>query len=409
MTESNIGTNAEKITIRNVALLDLRTANEETLRSIGRIENAAAVLYSPQTAASVARISAQNVAAMLEAPADAQLVTGQTTWGKRFFDDIDTPLSVIAVGQIMLESDIQPEDVRAGLDKLIVVGQLLYPDHLGGVIQGKIEHLSGQTLAYDADSRLTIGRLKLTQSYLTSLKDGAKQTVIGSVNARAVLPNELIERKLGDLRIVGALTCREENADALLSRMQGGAADVRVTVIPAGFEPVSGSVTIDAAMLEALPARKLYGSDLHIASDVEAAALDEAVDALHVSHLLIAPAALRSVLARKVNLLETDAVLYAGALWHVDDEETLVAERFDFVDGPVTLVVTGELTIAPDVDAKLLAERIDKVHNFGEILCTPAEMAALQARKGLGHGEFVTGDTGDAGDNVIGNTAYLKL
>ena len=410
MTESNIGTNAEKITIRNVALLDLRTANEETLRSIGRIENAAAVLYSPQTAASVARISAQNVAAMLEAPADAQLVTGQTTWGKRFFDDIDTPLSVIAVGQIMLESDIQPEDVRAGLDKLIVVGQLLYPDHLGGVIQGKIEHLSGQTLAYDADSRLTIGRLKLTQSYLTSLKDGAKQTVIGSVNARAVLPNELIERKLGRPAHRGrAHLSRGERRRAAQPHARRRCRCAACTVIPAGFEPVSGSVTIDAAMLEALPARKLYGSDLHIASDVEAAALDEAVDALHVSHLLIAPAALRSVLARKVNLLETDAVLYAGALWHVDDEETLVAERFDFVDGPVTLVVTGELTIAPDVDAKLLAERIDKVHNFGEILCTPAQMAALQARKGLGHGEFVTGDTGDVGDNVIGNTAYLKL
>jgi xanthine dehydrogenase iron-sulfur cluster and FAD-binding subunit A len=148
MTELNTGTNAEKITIRNIAFLDLRTTSEETLRSIGRIENAAAVLYSPQTAASVARISAQNVATMLEAPADAQLVTGQTTWGKRFFEDIEKPLSVIAVGQIMLESDIQPEDVRAGLDKLIVVGQLLYPDHLGGAIQSKIEHLSGQTMAY---------------------------------------------------------------------------------------------------------------------------------------------------------------------------------------------------------------------------------------------------------------------
>ena len=108
----------------------------------------------------------------------------------------------------------------------------------------------------------------------------------------------------------------------------------------------------------------------------------------------IAPAALRSVLARKCNLLETDAVLYGGTLWLVEDEETLVADRFDYVEGPVTLVVTGELTIAPALDAKLLAQRIDKVHNFGEILCTPAQMAALQSRKGTGHGEFVSGDTG---------------
>jgi hypothetical protein len=37
----------------------------------------------------------------------------------------------------------------------------------------------------------------------------------------------------------------------------------------------------------------------------------------------------------------------------------------------------------------VLAAQLAKVHNFGEIRCTPEQMAAIQARLGLNEGELV--------------------
>jgi hypothetical protein len=399
----------EKVTVRNVALVDLRNASEQTLERILRIENAAAVLYSRQNATHVSRVTMLNVAAVMEVSAAARLITGQETLEKNFHAGLDEPLSLVVVGQLILAPDIEAEDLRLGIDKLTIAGQLLYPEHVGGVIQSKLAEVSGQSVAYPRDSQLTVGRLDLTRSTLEALDDGSALTVVGAMSARHILPNDLLARKLRELRIVGSLTCREENASVLSSRLQGSIQGVHTKVIPQGFEPVRGPVTIDAALLDALPARRLYCSELRFADDVAAEQLDNALDALIVSDLLVAPASLRTVLGSKCNLLETETVLYEGTLWHFDDEHVLYPQRFEYVDGMVTMVITGELTLAAELAPALLAQRVDKVHNLGEIMCTAAQMSALQNRMGLERGEFVVSGAEDAVESGIGNTAYLKL
>lgn len=399
----------QPITVRNAACLDLRTTSEETLRSIGRIENVAVLLYSPQNAESVAHLTTTNVASMLEVPADAQVITGQKVIRPGFVDELSEPMNAVVIGQVMVMPDVQADEVRNGIERLAITGQLLYPEQVAGVIQSKVSHISGQTIAYPGEARLTIGKLNLTRSYLESVEDGTTFVVIGTVSARTVLPNDLIDRKVRGMQVVGSLTCREENAALLLSRMDDSMGFAQTTVIPEGFEPVDGSLTLDEVLLEALPARRLYCRDLRIADEVTPEQLDGALDALHVSNLLVAPAALNTVLARKCNLLETDAVLYRGALWKFDDEHTLHPQRFDLLEGPVTIVITGELAIAPDVEPAVLAQRVDKVHNFGEISCTPAQMAALQGLAGKGHGEFIDNTAATESSAVLGNTAYLKL
>ena len=399
----------QQVVVRNVACVDMRTASEETLARIGRIENVAALLYSPQNAKSVLRIKVQNAASVLEAPAEAKIILGQEVIGQRFFDGLTRPISVIVLGQLMLAPEIETDDVLTGIDKLMVLGQVIYPEHLGGVLQSKLDHVAGQTVSYAAGSKLTIGHLNLTQSALEALDEDSELTVIGSVNARTILPNDLLERKVRALQVVGTLTCREENAGILMNRLQDSVGSVHTTVVPAGFEPISGMVTLDSAMLEALPARRLYCRDLRIAGDVSPEQLDAALDALIVADLLVAPAALRTVLAHKCNLLETKSVLYSGTLWQFDDEHTLHPQRFEMVEGNITLLVTGELTVAPDVEPAIINERVEKVHNFGEIFCSPAQMSALENRAGVGGGEFIDSGQEEDADSVIGNTAFLEL
>ncbi|MEZ4674266.1 MAG: hypothetical protein R2932_08500 [Caldilineaceae bacterium] len=395
--------------IRNVATLDLRTATAETLAGIRRIDNVATVIYSAEKAELVANLSIGNVASMVKLPEGARLVTGQEEISRDTFKGLDAPLDIYVTGQVIIKADVPEDELRAGLNSLYVTGQLLYPESLAGAVKAKVREVNGQAMAYSDGAQFIMGKLTLTEGYLRGLAEGSVLLVFGRLDATALLPNELIAQKIEKIEVMGRVTCREENAEVLLARTKNAA---QVTTIPTGYAYLAQPLVLDANLLDALPGKKLYGSTVRIEPDVTAEALDTAVEALTLSDLLIAPAALRSVLAKKCNLLETEAVLYEGELWLIENETTLHASRFDYLEGKATLVVRGELTIADDIEPKLLAQQLAKVHNWGEIHCTPAQMSALQARLGTNKGEFVTDEkSGDESedDNVIGNAAYLVL
>ena len=133
------------------------------------------------------------------------------------------------------------------------------------------------------------------------------------------------------------------------------------------------------------------------------------MEALHITGLLIAPRKLGSVVAKKCNLLHTSHVLYDGELWLYDEEDTLAPERFEYLEGKATIVVTGELTIAPEVSPESLRDKIVALHNYGEIVCTSAQRAILQSRLVVNQGELVDDLSSDAGEEGIGNAAYFQL
>jgi hypothetical protein len=114
----------------------------------------------------------------------------------------------------------------------------------------------------------------------------------------------------------------------------------------------------------------------------------------------------------KCDPLKTKVTFYEGELWLVDDERSLPASRFDYLEGKATLVVDGVLSVDPELDPKLLASRLAKVHNFGVIHCTPAQMGALQARLGAHDGVIDSPsqvEEKEENPNVIGNANYLAL
>lgn len=125
--------------------------------------------------------------------------------------------------------------------------------------------------------------------------------------------------------------------------------------------------------------------------------------------LNICPRALSAVMARKADLLTERVMFYEGVLWVVDGEETLRPQRFDFVDGAMTLLVTGELVIDPSVEPSLLAERLHQIVNFGEIQCTPAQMGAVQARLSVDEGALVDSSAGESDEFTLGNAGQLTL
>jgi hypothetical protein len=248
----------------------------------------------------------------------------------------------------------------------------------------------------------------LDKQYLRSLDDASKLVVIGSLDLPQVLPNELLEQKIQQLRIIGGIKCHEENVSTLLARLTNPPA--KLTTIPAGFQRVDRPLTLDNTLLESLPAKRLYCTTwVQVDPEVDPARLEAHLEALISEELVICPVELKSVLARKCDLLKTRAVFYEGELWLVTDEVALAASRFDYLEGKATLVVLGELTIDPEVDPGVLVSRLAKVHNLGEIRCTPEQKGAIQARLGLSEGELRDSTAPETAGEGMENVGYLAL
>ncbi len=394
--------------IGNVGLLDIRHAEPESIEAIERIGNVGTVLYSRATAPLLTKLNIGNIGSSLEVPDDTQFVAGQLTVHRDYFKHQENPLNLMIAGQMIVNPDVPVDELSAGLGELYIAGQVVCPDHLIGALQAKIKNLSGQTVVYKGEARIIMGKLKLDNAFLHGLDDGVSLLVMGKVNASDLLDEALLTQKIDEIRVMGKVLCREENTEGLQSLMAGD--EVKITKIPAGYQMIDRPLILDSTLLGALATRKIYCTErIEVAADVTPELLDAEIDGLKSEDLIISPKALSAVVARKTNLLTERVVFYEGQLWVVHGEETLRLQRFDFVDGAMTLLVSGELTIDPAVEPSMLAERLHQIVNFGEIRCTPAQMGAVQARLTVDEGALVDSTADEPDELTLGNVGHLAL
>jgi hypothetical protein len=402
-------------TIGNVVNLDIRHATEEAVAGIERIGNVVNLLYSPETAGLIGKLGIGNIVNRIEVPAGASIQHGDLVLNHEMLSQLDEPLSTVVFGRVQIESDVTPDDVAQGIRYLSVFGQLLVPEALVGAIEGKVRQVRGPMHTYPRDVRLVPRSLTLDEHFLRSCADATKLMVTGKLNASQVLPDDLLAQKIAQVHVADGVTCREENAGTLLPRLvhRGGAP--HVTVIPAGFELVERPITLSAALLRAMPARKLYSTELvRIGEDVDTDTLAGALDALIAKELVLCPAALSPVLAQKLDVLETDVLFYEGHLWLIEEGGSLSTARLERAEKGFTIVVLGALTIDADVPPELIADRVAAVHNRGMITGTPDQMAILQLRPGSGKGDWIERKAAEAPEhrppaNHISNIVNLEL
>ena len=399
-------------TIGNVGVLDIRKATDETVAGIREIGNVGAVVYSEETAHLISRLSMGNLGTTVEVPADVRFRThtGQLAMTPEYFKGEATPVYVAVTGRIEVAPELPPEEIERGLGGLVVFGELVYPESLAGALQSKILQVTGKETPYPPGDRVVTGNLTLDESYLGSLGDASMLVVTGALNVPDVLPNELLEQKLRSLKVRERIRCHEENAKTVLERQSDSPWHPKVAVIPSGYALIDGRIVLDGASLTSLPGRKLYCTrrvqlDVDLVPDV----LDESLDSLIVEGLLICPAALREVVSHKCNVLETKSVFYQGRPWPVEQVQELAPTALDYVEGKISLLVFGVLTISPDIEPNVLADRLADVNNFGVISCTAEQMGAIQARLGLNEGVLGLLDEDEDDDSDIGNVGYMAL
>jgi len=377
-------------TIDNVVNLDVRHATEEAVAGIDRIGNVVNLIYSPETAGLIGKLGIGNIVNRIEVPAGATVRHGDLLLDHEILSQLDEPLSTVVFGRVQIEPDVTPDDVASGIRHLSVFGQLLVPEDLVGAIEGKVRLVRGPMHTYPRDVRLVTRSLTLDAHFVRSCADGTKLMVTGKLDASQVLPDDLLAQKIAQIHVADGVICREENAGTLLPRLVHHGGSPHVTVIPAGFELVKRPLTLSAALLRAVPARKLYCTELvRIGEDVDTDVLAGALDALIGKDLVLCPAALSPVLGQKLDALETDVLFYEGQLCLIQEGGSLSVARLERAKEGLTIVVLGALHIDADVPPELLAGRVSAVHNRGMIAGTPDQVAILQLRLGSGEGDWV--------------------
>jgi len=400
----------EKRTIGSVNVLDLRRATEASIAGIARIGNANVVVYSRETAGLLTRIDIGNANAMIEIPSEVNVetVTGQAVIKGDYFKDQEEQLFLLGVGQVIIGPDVPAKEMTRRLAGLVVVGQLVCPENLAGIVQSKTRSVTGQTQTYPPFDDVALGSLVLNERGLQAMDDGSQLAVIGSLRIPEVVPNDLISRKLSKLHVAGSILCYEENANTIREILTDPSA--KVVAIPSGFKLVDRPLDLDRSLLESIPPSKLYCRErVVVRTDVDPSLLDEKLEELSCEELALAPRGLKEVLSRKCNLLQTEVVFYDGDLLLYDGEDVLRKTRFDHMSEKATIFVEGEVTIEPDVTGDLLTERIAKVHNRGVIRCSPDQLGAIEALLGISDGVLVDATETKEKEYWIGNVHYLTL
>ena len=397
--------------IGNANVLDLRKATAETIASIAKIGNVNVLIYSRETAALIPKLNLGNVNVSVEAPGDAQVVTGQVIINHEFLAGRDHPLFLVVTGQVLVKPDVTPEEVEAGIAGLVVVGQILCPEPILGAIQARTTQLVGQSKAYPATGKLIMGSLTMDETFLKGSQDAAELVILGSLRLPEVLPNDLLEQKIAQIHVTGGIRVHQANAELIQARLANGAR--KMTIIPEGYALVSNPLVLDDTVIGALPSSNLFCLErVEVEPSTSPDLLDEQLEQLIVKDMLLCPAALKGIMVRKCNILETRAIFYEGELWLVDGSEQLSASRFEYLDGKATLVVTGALTLDGSVEPGVLASRLAKVYNMGAIKCTPEQKGAIQARMGLNEGMIGAGEAEEEpkeGVRYQGNVNHLVL
>ncbi len=374
----------------NIGVLDVRNADPDAIRAIHSIGNVGLLLFGADTRPLINALPIGNLGDMVEAAAHCRVEMGAVRLDSAALSNRSAPINMIVMGQVVIAPDVSSADIEQGVEALISMGSLVCPDNLIGVLRPKIHGLMGEATSYPAGCELFVvsGALELDHQALAAMKDRTALLVNGRLVVPETLPSELLERKLGWIKVNGKLLCNEENLP-LIHLLVEDQSTMRVTVLPAGFRYLDRALTIDSTFLRFSGAAKLYcRRRVVVDAAVTAAELDQYLVAVRCSDRILASVALRDVFAPKCDLTQDRVLFYDGTLWLADDDTTITAERLTSLEGATTLWVGGELTIKEAVTPEMLVEKLAKVHNHGTILGSPGQMSALQLLLGDNEGEL---------------------
>jgi hypothetical protein len=375
--------------IGNVNILDLRSATEQSVAEIREIGNVNLAIVTKETAQFLQRIQVGNINLVVEVPTGVKIHQsfGRLVMGKEFFMQLAEPIYVLGFGQTIILPDVTTEDIGTKLTGLSVFGQFLLPTTLTGYLESKGSQVFGETVAYVPLAKYHLDSLTLGTSELEVMPDNSELTVIGKLEIPKVLPAGLFSKKIGKLSVTGRIVCHAENqaevTGSLVEKIK------KLTVIPAGFDLVDRPLQLDRYLLESLPGKKLYCTELvRLEKDLSLQDLSANLESLIAKDIVLCPADLRSVFSRICSPLENKVIFYDGEVWVITDSVHLDETQLLAYPDKVTFLVQGKLEIDPKIPVEVLENKLAKVHNQGMIHCSSEQLRTVRLKIGINEGNL---------------------
>lgn len=372
--------------IRNVNVLDLSTAGEESLEGVSAIENVNLLISNKDLRSTLAKISLRNINQTIEGIKDVKIVNGKSEI--RMTTALPSePANLMINGKVTVYPDVTEEALTAQVGMLFVNGKILCPKRLEGIIRSKIQTLNGKLEAYTDDATTLVQNATFDETFVRLLKPGSKLAVVGGAQLATPLDPELLKEKIGLVEFVGDVVIRAQVFDAIADRIQNPE-NARFTIIPAQAVYLPDDITLDKSALARFTEAVVYvNGDVRFAADVSSKDIENSLSQLLTTGTVHCRADLRDTVSRLCDI-DTKIVELRGRFLEIDGEHHLASSelRFSEAEGGLTISVNGWLKIADDVDPELLLSTVHYVDNSGVIDGTEDQCAAIRMRLRTNHG-----------------------
>ncbi|MEQ8191295.1 MAG: hypothetical protein ABRQ39_25245 [Candidatus Eremiobacterota bacterium] len=396
--------------IKNVGVLDIRNASEESIKDILTIGNVGTVIYNRKTASILSKLNIVNLGSSMEVPDKCCIYTGQVSISHNMIQAHTSPATMVVTGQLVFLSDVTEEDIEKSIDRIVMTGQILCPENILLSLQSRLTHMTGQLLSYRDGTEVVTGTLSFDNSYLNSLKSPVSLMVFGKINLSAEIDIKLFEEKIKEINLFGKIITREEYLEVLYGKLKDKKSQ-KMEIIPRGYICAEEELNLDKVSLKRFDGACIYARQtVRFAGDISSDDLVKHIKSMKTCDVILCHENLREAVISINDSVSPKIISYKGRLIEVDNEHTLTQSEIEYSPEKITYVVRGEMEVSPEAEPKLMMEKIEAIDNFGEITADEKQLGVISLLMRTREGELIHRGKEKQDDTVeIGNVGVFNL
>lgn len=385
--------------INNIGILDIRNATSKEIKGIGEIQNVGILIYSNDTSEFLNELTIRNIGCSVKIDEDFVPITGGFRISKEYLSSIKSDVNLVIAGQLTVDKDLPANDIKEKISNIVVSGDIICPEKLLSVIQKKARIFSGAIRTFNDETRLIVGRVNISDEYLSSLDDNTILSISGIIELSKKIDLELLLKKVKRLDLCGKVILKEEYIKDFLSRIKG---NVNTVVIPRGYSYIKDDIIIDRFSIRNFKEDKIFtAGNIIIKRGLSVERFVKTFKSIYCEGVVICPDESADDIYDvfdKVNKFIT----YKGRLVEVDGEYILTTSELKFSDENIVYLVNGIL----DVEKGLSIEAMKKIEafiNFGMISVYKEQFGIIQTKTVIKEGVITSKEEEDETSGTVGH------
>ena len=365
--------------IKNVGILDARKATPEQIAEIGKLNNVGCLIVSQDNRGEFVKVSMENVGKMSELDHEYRLHTGPLDITKQMLEDSAGEVKLCVVGPLTVSQDVGVELLQAKLGGLHLIGPASVPEHLYGAFMSQVKEITGTVAVETGTGKLSMGKITISNAYLTGLDDHTDLSVTGNVTFEEEVDPGLFARKIASLRVMGVVKCNDKQ-EAMMRKALVDSDKTKVKLTRFDFHYVPGGTIIDTFTLMTVGKQTISCYGLLILDKEVTSEILREKDISFEAGTVYFP---KSIMQEMVNRLSssTKGLPYEpGTLGVITGEQCMTSARLNSMPDASTLVVIGELEVDEGVSLAEISTKIATVDNYGEIRASKDIASILQGK-----------------------------